>query len=99
MDPQLIEVTAVVQALLEYTPTFGPDVIVPEEDMLCVTVMAAIVVSATASAATVRRITVNFEALAIAILFYPLSDVCILRLNKYYCEVLRLVCLLFINTH
>jgi hypothetical protein len=47
--------------------------------------MAAIVVSATASAATVRRITVNFEALAIAILFTSLSNVCILRLNKYYC--------------
>jgi hypothetical protein len=69
MDPQLIEVTAVVQALLEYTPTFGPVAIVPEEDTLWVTVMAAIVVSATASAATVKRTTVNFEALAIFILF------------------------------
>ena len=33
--------TAVVQALLEYTPTFGPVVIVPEDDMLRLTVMVA----------------------------------------------------------
>jgi hypothetical protein len=73
MDPQLIEVIALVQALLEYTPTFGPVVIVPEEDTLWLMVMAAIVVIATASAATVKRITVNFEAFTIAILFSSLS--------------------------
>jgi hypothetical protein len=77
MDPQLIEVIAVVQPLLEYTPTFGPAAIVPEEDTLWLMVMAAIVVSATASAATVKRITVNFEALAIAILFNSLQSFCI----------------------
>jgi hypothetical protein len=71
MDPQFIEVIALVQALLEYTPTFGPAVIDPEDDTLWLMVMAAIVVSATASAATVKRITVNFEALANAILFAP----------------------------
>jgi hypothetical protein len=71
MDPQLIAVIALVQALLEYTPTFGPAVTVPEDDTLWLMVTAAIVVSATASAATVKRITVNFEALAIAIFFAP----------------------------
>jgi hypothetical protein len=71
MDPQFIEVRLAVQALLEYTPTFGSAVIVPEEDTLWLTVMAAIVVSATASAATVKKITVNFEALGIANRFTP----------------------------
>jgi hypothetical protein len=71
MDPQVIEVIALVQALLENTPTFGPAVIVPEEDTLWLMVMAAIVVIATASAPTVKRITVNFEAFAIAIFCSP----------------------------
>ena len=31
MDPQFTVVKALVHALFEYTPTFGPAVIVPEE--------------------------------------------------------------------
>jgi hypothetical protein len=54
MDPQLIEVIMLVQALLEYTPTFGLDVIVPEDDTLWLTVTAAIVKLVSAIAATVK---------------------------------------------
>jgi hypothetical protein len=54
MDPHLIEVIALVQALLEYTPTFGPTVIVPEDDTVWVTVTVANVKPASATAATVK---------------------------------------------
>jgi hypothetical protein len=72
MDPQLIEVIAVVQALLEYTPTFGPAVIVPEDDTLWVTVIAANVKPATATATAVNITIKYFEVLAIAMLYFHL---------------------------
>jgi hypothetical protein len=72
-DPQLIEVIwEPVQALVEYTPMFGPEVIVPPEDKFWLMVMAAIVVTANASPIIVIIITVNFDLLASAIfLFQP----------------------------
>jgi hypothetical protein len=57
MDPQLIEVIAVVQALFEYTPTFGPVMIVPEDDMLRLTVMVATAKPDRAIAETAKMIT------------------------------------------
>jgi hypothetical protein len=72
MDPQFIDVMAVVQALLEYTPTFGPVVIVPEDDTLWVMVTVANVKPATATAATVNIIIKYFVGLVIAILYFHL---------------------------
>jgi hypothetical protein len=60
-----------VQPLLEYTATFGPAVTVPEEDTFWLAVKTATVIPATAMAATVKRITANFEALISAICFTP----------------------------
>jgi hypothetical protein len=56
MDPQLIEVIAVVQAVFEYTPTFGPAMIVPEDDMPWLTVMVAIAKPDRAIAETAKTI-------------------------------------------
>jgi hypothetical protein len=74
MDPQLIDVIAVVQALLENTPTFGPAVIVPEDCIPWLTVMAANVKPATAIAAAVKSTTRYFEVLRVAIRVYILKE-------------------------
>jgi hypothetical protein len=66
-DPQLIEVMALVQALFENTPTFGPVETVPEDVKLWLTVTAATVKPVSAIAATVRTTTKYFEFLRIAI--------------------------------
>lgn len=65
--PQFIDVRAVVQALFENTPTFGPVVIVPDDATFWLMVTAAIVKPVSAIAATVRAIIKYFEFLKIAI--------------------------------
>jgi hypothetical protein len=75
MDPQLIEVTALVQALLENTPTFGPVVIVPEDVKVWVTVTAANVKPATAITTTIKATTKYFEALVISIWYFNPTSV------------------------
>ena len=67
MDPQLIDAMLFVQALLEYTPTFGPVVIVPEDVKVWLTVTAANVKLASATVTAVKMTTKYFELLAIAI--------------------------------
>lgn len=84
VDPQLTEVIAVVHALSAYTPMFGDDAIVPVEGKFWLTVTAAKVEVTSAKAATVRRITIDFGALIIAIVGSPLTINRILRLNKHY---------------
>jgi len=74
MDPQFIEVMLSVQALSEYTATFGLVVMVPEDDTLLLTVTAAIDKPAKAIAATVKMTAKYFETLAIAMCCFQLSS-------------------------
>jgi len=101
IDPQLIEFIWLVHALFEYTRTYGPVVIVPEDGMFWLTVVAAIVKPATAMAATVRIIAVSFEAFASANLFASIFLAYkrgILKLNKRYSEALSRVYVFFTDT-
>ena len=72
IDPQVTDVTGVVQLLSEYTPMLGEVVIVPDEVRFWVTVTAARVEVVSARAVMVSMITIAFEDLSIAIVFTPL---------------------------
>ena len=65
IDPQLMEVMALVHPLSEYTPTFGPEAIVPEDVTFWLMVMAAKVV-ATSAHVTIVRITTRYFAFVAA---------------------------------
>jgi hypothetical protein len=64
IDPQFIEVIAVVQALSEYTPMFGP-VVICEDDAPWLTVKTAAVKPDSAIATVVRTTTKYLPAIAI----------------------------------
>jgi hypothetical protein len=86
IEPQLIELKALVQALSEYTPMTAEVVIVPVDETSLVIVMAAKVVTVNDNAITASMIgasLVIFEMLN----SYTNTKYCVLSLNKDYLEV------------
>jgi hypothetical protein len=73
MVPQFIELKELVHPLSEYTPRFAETFTVPLDDRFCVELMAANVVSVSASAVMTNAITaVDTESFGFFVFLFPL---------------------------